>query len=248
MDFNWDNVWDIFKIIAPALITFVVWAFNFKRNNQIKKLNTLKNSKGIITDREYNLLKRKISNEIVSVQTKVKDDGYLNIGVFLISHNVMSWGEFFFLKELLWIRNSKFRIKISKGYVSGYYLVAFTCFLTLFVIAYYLYMLLKAISSISSVYQSEDSIFIFYSTTEIFLILFAIIVSLKFFSVLRRLLVSAERILSINIKLNKIIVPEDLLCNLKDIIKMKKSTKMMRLTKSKALRIIRSVILPLHRH
>lgn len=248
MDFNWDNVWDIIKVLAPALITFFVWIFNFKRNNQMKKLNILKNSKGIITDREYDILKRKISNEIVSIQTKVKDDAYLNIGVFLIFHNVMSWSEFFFLKERLWIRNSKFRIKISKGYVLGYYLIAFTCFLTLFAVAYYFYILLDVISGVNFVYQSEDSALIFYSTFLIIFILFSIIFSLKCFNLLRGFLVSVERVLSINVKMKKIIVPEELLCNLKDIIKIKKSTKMMRLTKNKALRIIRSVILPLHRH
>lgn len=238
---GWTVILEFAKYCVPLAGGIIVWFLKRKKNFQLNKLMLLEKSKSLIPEDRYKYLEGKVSNEVLATEIKIRNDEYFEFGVFLIKNKILNGTQYKTLKNYLVVKNKKVKFNVGCTYCVDFAFSRVMIFLFLALMSLYVYISVVAFDSLVGDISNKDIFRVFISSIRF---CFLFLASIFLFFVARHFFKMNPKFKSVifmNVQLKKLNIPPELLADLNVIVNKK------RLTKSKALRIIRSAILPLHR-
>ncbi|WP_374446303.1 hypothetical protein [Providencia sp.] len=242
MELNLKDLWEVVKYFIPFAITFIVWAINYKRDNVLKNLTILKESKSVLSGDAYSILERTLTNEIISKQIKVKNDAYLKLGAILVSNKILTPALFRSLIGFLEIKNNKVKFKVNKSYFIDYYMFKFFSFSILLVSLVYILMSVSALDALILGFSEKPLSGKITDFLRVILLSFSVLILFWFAVYFNKIRPKINEIIFINTQIDKLNIPNDTYVDITRLANKK------RLTKSKTLDKFKSMILPLRRH
>lgn len=236
------EVLDVVKYFIPLISGVVIWFVSRKNRSQLSRLSLLEKSKSLICGNKYEYLEAKISREVLAYEIKIRNDEYFDFGVFLIKNKILTGIQYQTLKNYLTARHGKVKFKVSHAYMVDFIVSKVMAIFFSVIMFLYIFISIIALNSLIVAGPDRDIYGILIDSIKFCLLflssVFLFFITCRFFNMNPRL----KYVIFMNVQLKKLEIPPELIASLNVIVNRK------RLTKSKALRIIRSVILPLHRH